>query len=72
MPNKNGIEAMIDIKAYEKENSLLSTPIVAFTANALESDRKRFIEAGMDGFLAKPIDNSALEKELAKYLKRVY
>jgi len=51
MPNKNGLEAMREIKEYEKENTLQFTPIVALTANALESDKKRFLEAGMDGFM---------------------
>ena len=71
MPNKNGLEAMREIREYEKENTLQFTPIVALTANALESDKKRFLEAGMDGFIAKPIDNKLLELELAKFLKRV-
>ncbi|MDF1875380.1 response regulator [Sulfurimonas sp. SAG-AH-194-I05] len=71
MPNKNGIEAMLEIKAYEKEKSLIMTPVVALTANALEADRARFKELGMDGFVAKPIDNEALEVELTKYLRVV-
>jgi len=71
MPNMNGLEALYQIREYEKKNKLLLTPIVALTANALESDRERFLEAGMDGFVAKPIDTKLLEKELGKYLKRV-
>jgi len=69
MPNKNGIEAMLEIKKYEKENSLKNTPIIALTANALESDMTRFKEVGMDGFIAKPIDTKALESELSRYLE---
>lgn len=68
MPNKNGIEAMLDIKAYEKENDLVMTPIIALTANALEVDKQRFKKIGMDGFIAKPIEIKALETELRKYL----
>ncbi len=71
MPNMNGIEAVQQIRAYEEENKLLLTPIVALTANALQSDRERFLEAGMDGFVAKPIDNTLLEQELGKYLTKV-
>ena len=71
MPHLNGIEAMLQIKAYEKENSLEPTPIIALTASALDTDRERFFSAGMDGFVAKPINTAALEIELDKYLKRV-
>ncbi|WP_324172672.1 ATP-binding protein [Sulfurimonas sp.] len=68
MPNLSGIEAMLEIKDYEKENSLDFTPIVALTASALDSDKERFLKAGMDGFIAKPIDTNILESELKKYL----
>ena len=71
MPNLNGIEATHQIKEYEKENNLDMTPIVALTASALDTDRERFLNEGMDGFVAKPIDNKLLEKELDKYLQRV-
>ncbi len=71
MPNMNGIEAMKQIKAYEKEKNLTPTPIIALTASALETDKKMFLSVGMDGFVAKPIENKMLEKELDKYLKRV-
>ncbi len=70
MPNLNGIEAMLQIKEYEKENSLSTTPVVALTASALDSDRERFTKAGMDGFIAKPIDTNLLELELEKYLAK--
>ncbi len=71
MPNMNGIEAMKQIKAYEKEKNLHMTPIMALTASALETDREMFLNVGMDGFVAKPIENKMLEAELNKYLKRV-
>ncbi|MDF1874957.1 response regulator [Sulfurimonas sp. SAG-AH-194-I05] len=68
MPNKNGIEAMLEIKEYEITKALILTPIIALTANALESDKVRFLEAGMDGFVSKPIDTKELEAEFSKYL----
>ena len=71
MPNLNGIGAMQQIKAYEKENSLVLTPIIALTASVLKSDKEMFTDAGMDGFVGKPIDNKELEEELSKYLKKV-
>ncbi len=71
MPNKNGIEAMLEIKEYEAQKSLILTPIIALTASALDSDKRRFTEAGMDGFIAKPINTDILEIELDKYLTQV-
>jgi signal transduction histidine kinase/CheY-like chemotaxis protein len=71
MPKLNGIGAMQQIKAYESENRLVNTPIIALTASVLETDKEMFIREGMDGFVGKPIDNRELEKELSKYLKRV-
>ncbi len=43
-------------------------PIVAVTANAMDSDRKKSRQAGCDGYLSKPIDRSTLVNEVAKQL----
>ena len=55
MPVIDGFEATEIIREYEKSNAGTHTPIVALTANALETDRKACIEAGMDYFVIKPI-----------------
>ncbi|MDF1879992.1 response regulator [Sulfurimonas sp. MAG313] len=68
MPNKNGLEAFKDIRAYEKKENQDKTAVVALTANVLEEDKKTFFEAGMDDFLAKPIDVQELERVLKTYL----
>ena len=70
MPNLNGIGAMQQIKAYESENSLIFTPIIALTASVLDTDKEKFINAGMDGFVGKPIDTDELEAVFNKYLKK--
>jgi len=62
MPNLNGIEATKQILSYEKENSLMHTPIIALTANALKGDRERFLEAGMDEYLTKPLQKEKLQE----------
>lgn len=68
MPNLTGLEATKEILAYEFQDDLDHTPIVALTANAIAGDKERFLESGMDDYLSKPINKDALEDILAKYL----
>jgi CheY-like chemotaxis protein len=68
MPNMSGIEATKYILQYEKDNNLEHTPIVALTANALKGDRVRFLEAGMDEYLTKPLDKNKLSNIFNKIL----
>ncbi len=59
MPNMDGIEATRLIR--EKEHELdRHTPIVAMTAGAMKGDEEHCLEAGMDGYIAKPIDPEKL------------
>ena len=68
MPNMNGIEATKRILQLEKELNLPHTPIIALTANALKGDRERFLSAGMDEYLTKPVDKNKLSEVLEKFL----
>lgn len=68
MPNLNGIEATKQILAYEQIQNRKHTPIVALTANALKGDRERFLEAGMDEYLTKPLDKNKLAQVLNDFL----
>jgi len=65
MPNMNGIVAMKRIRKLHKDSC---TPIIALTANAMEGDREKFLEAGMDDFLSKPINENELYMMLDKFL----
>ena len=64
MPNMNGIEATIQIRKLEQGNK---TPIVAVTANALSGERERFLDAGMDDYVSKPIDSLELKRVLVRF-----
>ncbi|WP_454615852.1 response regulator [Bradyrhizobium cenepequi] len=68
MPQLNGIETTKRIRQAEAGQPGRPTPILALTANTLAEDRSACFEAGMDGFLIKPLDREKLEdalKELA-------
>jgi CheY-like chemotaxis protein len=61
MPGMDGIEAAQAIRARETESRRRRTPIVALTADALETGMRACKEAGMDGFLTKPVDPAQLD-----------
>jgi CheY-like chemotaxis protein len=65
MPQLNGIEAAKRIRALEAGQPGRRTPILALTANTLVEDRYACFEAGMDGFLIKPLDREKLAEALA-------
>ncbi|QLG88480.1 response regulator [Chitinibacter bivalviorum] len=65
MPEMDGIEATRILRAQQQFENL---PIIALTANAFESSEQQCLEAGMDGFLAKPLEFSRLQDTLAYYL----
>lgn len=68
MPNMTGLQALEKIREYEHEKQLDATPVIALTANVMQEDKQRFIDAGMDDFLAKPLENSELERVLRRFL----
>lgn len=65
MPKLDGLEATRRIRQLDAHRH---TPIIATTANAFAEDRERCIGAGMDDFLAKPIDPKVLYATLVKWL----
>ena len=69
MPVLGGVEATEHIKAYETEIAKAHTPIIALTANALSGDKERYIKAGMDDYLPKPIIIEQLLRILNKYFE---
>ncbi len=65
MPGLDGIETTKRIRAREAAQGGRKTPILALTANTLVEDRYACFEAGMDGFLIKPLDREKLADALA-------
>jgi CheY-like chemotaxis protein len=70
MPNLNGIEATKRILEIEREQNLSHTPIIALTANALKGDREKFLEAGMDEYLTKPISKEKLAHTFQEFFNK--
>lgn len=68
MPKMSGIEATKIILDLEEKSGVKHTPIVALTANALATDRARFLSAGMDEFVSKPIDHENFVRVLHSFL----
>ena len=64
MPGMDGIEAAAAIRAHETRTGRRRTPIVALTADALETGMRACKDAGMDGFLTKPIEPTQLDEML--------
>ncbi len=64
MPNIDGIQASELIRQMPHHNS---TPIVAVTAHAVSGEREHLLQAGMDDYLAKPIDEAMLTRVLSRY-----
>ena len=67
MPVMDGFEATREIRKMFPDKRI---PIIALSANAFDEDRRKSIEAGMDGHLAKPIVLAQLEDSLKKFLKK--
>ncbi|XPF93840.1 response regulator [Colwellia sp. RE-S-Sl-9] len=69
MPIKDGFEASIDIRAYEKSNGIAETPIIAVTASVVNDDIEQCFKVGMNAYIPKPIQPNKLYNEIENCLK---
>ncbi len=67
MPIMSGVEATQNILEWEKENGKKHIPIIALTANVITGDREKYLSAGMDKYLKKPINIEELTSILEEY-----
>ena len=68
MPKMNGIEAARNIREIMKNEQII---IVALTANAFEEDRQKCLNAGMNDFLTKPLNQTDLKNTILNYFAKV-
>lgn len=70
MPVMDGLKALAAIRAAE-DGTRRHTPIVALTAHAIVGDQERLLNAGFDGYLAKPLQVANLFEEMARVLEQI-
>ena len=68
MPSLDGYFCTKAIRKYEAEQQRKALPIIALTAGAIQEDKKHCFDAGMNGFLTKPIDKQAVIDTLKSFL----
>jgi CheY-like chemotaxis protein len=64
LPDIDGIQALGRLRADERTAGV---PVVALTAQAMEGDRERFLAAGFDGYLSKPVDIGELVATVGRH-----
>jgi two-component system cell cycle response regulator DivK len=67
LPGIDGVEALERLRQNERTASI---PVLALTAQAMSGDRERFLEAGFDGYLAKPVDVGELLQAVREHCSR--
>jgi len=71
MPEMDGFEATRHLREREKLADAVAMPVIAMTANVMEGDRERCLQAGMDDYLGKPVRMDELESTLRRWLNPV-
>jgi two-component system cell cycle response regulator DivK len=66
MPDMDGLAATAKIRGIP---AISSIPIVALTANVMQGDKERTLNAGCDGYIGKPIDVDTFVEQISQYLK---
>ena len=69
LPGMNGFEITVEIRKFEKENGVAkNVPIIALTANTLDSDKEKCLTVGMNDYLPKPFTADELIRKVNKFI----
>ncbi len=63
-----GMDGLSVVRAMKEDTRTARIPILALTAHAMRGDRDRFLEAGCDGYISKPIDVKTFLTNIQQYL----
>ncbi|MGA7613536.1 MAG: response regulator [Thermoanaerobaculia bacterium] len=63
-----GMDGLSVVRALKKSDRTANTPVLALTAHAMRGDRDRFLAAGCDGYISKPIDVKTFVTSIRRYL----
>lgn len=63
-----GMDGLSVVRAIKAQPQMAGIPILALTAHAMRGDRDRFLEAGCDGYISKPIDVKTFLTSIQQYL----
>lgn len=64
-----GMDGLVATKTIRNISELQHIPIIALTANAMEGDKERSLEAGCDGYIRKPIDVDRIADDVMGYIR---
>lgn len=67
LPDIDGVDV---VKELKKAPETAEIPVIALTANAMHGDRERFIEAGCDDYLSKPVSKGDLLEKVGSFIKQ--
>jgi CheY-like chemotaxis protein len=63
-----GMDGLSVVRAIKQDSRTARIPILALTAHAMRGDKDRFLEAGCDGYISKPIDVKTFVASIQRYL----
>jgi CheY-like chemotaxis protein len=70
MPEMGGLEATRKIRSSTSGVKNPQVPIIAMTAHVMQDDKTQCLEAGMNGFVSKPIDKKIMIAEIEKHISQ--
>lgn len=70
MPGRDGLSTLAELRALERSGARRRTPVIMVTAHDMPSDRQRFLDAGADGYVAKPLEADRLLVEMRRIFNR--